>query len=151
MATADFDFLREKAVRFIGLRRGKSSGQVRQRLLRETSDEDLIQSVIAYLEEIDYVNDRRAGEMIARQYAGKKTRAKFAVRYNLEQKGVKKIIAEEIASQRPSDFDTAAELLTAYYSGQADYSYQSMSGLLNRRGYSYSIISEVIAKWTAEK
>ncbi|HHU07128.1 MAG TPA: regulatory protein RecX [Clostridiaceae bacterium] len=150
MAREDFELLREKAVKFIGLRRGKSSGQVRQRLLRETSDGDLIESVISYLEEIDYVNDRRAGEMMARQYVGKKACSKFAVQYNLIKKGVKKEIADEIAAARPSDYDTAAELLTANYSGQTEYPDQRISGLLNRRGYSYSVISEAVAKWTAE-
>ena len=149
MAIDDFDLLREKAVNFIGLRRGKSSGQVKQRLLRETLDEALIESVISYLEKIDYVNDRRAGEMMAKQYTGKKTRSRFAVQYNLVKKGVKRDIADEIAAARPSDYDTATELLDANYSGQAGYPDQRIMGLLSRRGYSYSQISGVIAKWTA--
>lgn len=151
MPVTDFDILREKAVKYLGLRRAKSSGQLRLRLAKETTDQKLIEEVISYLEEIDYINDKRAGLQMAKSYTGRRGRSRFAIQYELTGKGVKREIAEEIAAELPDDFELALDLLHAHFLGREDVDPEKMSNLLQRRGFSYFVISETIAKWQRDK
>ncbi|HHV41923.1 MAG TPA: regulatory protein RecX [Clostridiaceae bacterium] len=150
MSEKTFDKLREKAVKYLGLRRAKSSGQIRQRLRRETSDEELIEAVVAYLQDIDYVNDRRAGQLMMKSFRGRRSRSRFAVQYSLRQKGIPGNIAEELANSGPADHESAAELIRSQFNSINEDDRQRASTLLRRRGYNYEVITEVVNKCLAE-
>lgn len=151
MTELSFDILREKAVRFIGLRQNKSSGQVRARLKREGADELLIEAVINYLRDINYINDFRAGRAMMRSYQGRRFRSRLAVQYELRRKGVPRDIAEELVEELPTDHDSACQLVQARFPNPSEADRQQINNLLRSRGYDYSIIREIIDKYLAGK
>ncbi|MDI9461066.1 MAG: regulatory protein RecX [Saccharofermentanales bacterium] len=151
MPELSFDDLREKAVRFIGLRQNKSSGQVRLRLERENANGQLIEAVIDYLRDIDYIDDFRAGRAMMRNYQGRRLRSRLAVQYELKQKGVPGKIAAELAEELPTDYDSACELVQVCFPNPSVIDRQQINNLLRSRGYDYSLAREIIDKYFAEK
>ena len=151
MPELSFDALREKAVRFIGLRQNKSRGQVRTRLKREKAEVTLIEAVIDYLRDIDYIDDFRAGRAMMSSYQGRRLRSRLAVQYELKRKGVPGDIAAELAEELPTDHDSASELVQVWFPNPGETDHQRINNLLRSRGYDYSIAREIIDKYLAEK
>lgn len=151
MPELSFDDLREKAVRFIGLRQNKSSGQVRLRLKRENANGQLIEAVIDYLRDIGYIDDFRAGRAMMSSYQGRRLRSRLAVQYELKRKGVPGKIAAELVEELPADYDSAGELVEVCFPNPSVTDRQQINNLLRSRGYDYTIASEIIDKYLAEK
>ncbi|MDD2426665.1 MAG: RecX family transcriptional regulator [Eubacteriales bacterium] len=139
----DFENCRERAVLFLGLDHNKASGRVRKKLLQEDYDPDIVEAVIAYLKEIDYINDERAARIICRRYSGKRLRSRKAMQYVLNDAGVEQAAAKKIAAALPPDEDSSLELLEAYYRNSKP-EYAKALRLLARRGYSAYVSAQAV-------
>ncbi|MGI6616983.1 MAG: regulatory protein RecX [Saccharofermentanales bacterium] len=133
----DFESVREAAVTYIGIDFYKSSGSVRRNLLKKGASEALIEDVIRYLKEIDYIDDFRAAQRVTSRYRGKRLRSRRAMIEIFRRNGIEYEDAKRAASALGADEDTALELLEASFSVPAEASdFSSMRKLLFRRGYS---------------
>ena len=145
-----FENCRERAVLFLGLDRNKSSGRVRQKLKQENYDPDLVETVIDYLKEIDYINDERAARSICRRYSGKRIRSRKAMLYVLSDAGIEQGVGKNITDTLPEDEESSLQLLAAYYrNSQPEYA--KALRLLARRGYSAYISNKAINEFLSAK
>jgi regulatory protein len=142
----DFESIREAAVAYIGIDFNKSSGSVRRNLLKKGAPESLVEDVIRYLKEIDYIDDRRAAKRVASRYQGKRQRSRRAMIDVFCRNGIEYEVAKCAASVLDADEDTALELLAASFSTTADASeINAMRKLLYRRGYGENTVRRAIA------
>jgi regulatory protein len=141
----DFESIREAAVTYIGIDFYKSSGAVRRNLLKKGAPEALVEDVIRYLQEIDYIDDLRASRRVASRYRGKRLRSRRAMIDVFRRNGIEYEDAKRAASALDDDEDTAFELLVASFSTTADATdINTMRRLLYRRGYSESTACRAI-------
>ncbi len=145
-----FENCRERAVLFLGLDRNKSSGRVRQKLKQENYDPDLVETVIDYLKEIDYINDERAARSICRRYSGKRIRSRKAMLYVLSDAGIEQGVGKNITDTLPEDEESSLQLLSAYYRNTRP-EYAKALRLLARRGYSAYISNKAINEFLSAK
>ena len=145
-----FENCRERAVLFLGLDRNKSSGRVRQKLKQENYDPDLVETVIDYLKEIDYINDERAARSICRRYSGKRIRSRKAMLYVLSDAGIEQGVGKNITDTLPEDEESSLQLLAAYYRNTRP-EYAKALRLLARRGYSAYISNKAINEFLSAK
>ncbi|NLC26371.1 MAG: RecX family transcriptional regulator [Fastidiosipila sp.] len=139
----DFENCRERAVLYLGLDHNKPSGRVRKKLLRENYEPDIVDSVINYLKEIDYINDERAALSICRRYRGKRLRSRKAMQYVLKEAGIERNIIREITDFLPADDKSSLDLLKAYYR-KSKPEYTKAMRLLARRGYSGYVAQKAV-------
>lgn len=145
-SSEEFDSCRERAVAFLGLDRNKSSGRVRQKLQQESYDPDIVEAVIAYLKEIDYINDERAARYICRRYTGKRLRSRRAMQYVLNVAGIEHAVSVKIADTLSEDEESSQALLEAYYRTSIP-EYSKAMRLLARRGYSAYVSNKAVKKF----
>ncbi|NLC39555.1 MAG: RecX family transcriptional regulator [Clostridiaceae bacterium] len=145
-SNAEFDNCRERAVVFLGLDRNKSSGRVRQKLQQENYDPDIVEAVITYLKEIDYINDERAAGYICRRYTGKRLRSRKAMQYVLTGAGIEYAVSAKIAGTLAEDEESSLALLEAYYRSSIP-EYSKALRLLARRGYSAYVSGKAVKKF----
>ena len=146
----EFEECRERAVLFLGLNYNKASGRVRNKLLQETYDPDNVEAVIDYLKEIDYINDERAAQSVARRYTGKRLRSQKAMLYVFREAGVEDGVAKRVAADLLADEDSSLDLLQAFYR-KAPPSYEKAMRLLARRGYSAYIAARAVKQYLSEQ
>lgn len=139
----EFENCRERAVLFLGLDHNKASGRVRNKLLQEDYDPDIVESVINYLKKIDYINDERAAQSICRRYSGKRLRSRKAMQYVLNDAGIEYDVSKRIAADLPADEKSSLDLLEAYYRNSKPEYIKAMR-LLARRGYSGYVANKAV-------
>lgn len=142
--TPEFDKARQTAVAFIGIDHSKSSGRVRNKLLTKGVDSSIVDEVIEYLCDIDYINDRRAAKRIVSRYKGRRIRSKRAMVAVFINNGIPFKVAESVASSLEDDRDTAISLCRSTYSIISEESRLDIMKLLHRRGYPADLSREVI-------
>ncbi len=146
----EFEECRERAVLFLGLNYNKASGRVRNKLLQENYDPDIVERVIEYLIEIDYINDDRAARSVARRYTGKRLRSRKAMLYVFREAGVEDEVGKKVSADLLADEDSSLDLLRAYYR-KSPPSYEKAMRLLARRGYSAYIAATAVKKYLSEQ
>ena len=146
----EFENCRERAVLFLGLDRNKSSGRVRQKLEQENYDPDIVEAVIDYLKEIDYINDERAASSICRRYSGKRIRSRKAMLYVLNDAGIEFAVSKNITDSLPEDEESSRDLLEAYYRNTIPEFTKAMR-LLSGRGYSAYIANKAVNEFLSAK
>ena len=55
--TSDVQAARERAVSYIGISRHRTSGKIKEKLVRDGFDANVIDDVLSYLQSIDYLDD----------------------------------------------------------------------------------------------
>lgn len=146
----EFERARERAVAFIGLDRNKSSGRIRDILVRDGYAGELIEAVLAYLREIDYLNDERAADKVISRYNGRRMCSRRAMKHHLFNAGVSSDIIGEKLKQLPSDEASCRALLVALYpEGHIDDRQKALRTLA-RRGYSFDVAAHALATYRRE-
>ncbi len=143
MSSPTFDHAREIAVAYIGIDHSKSSGRVRDNLKKKGVDEKTTEQVIEYLKSIDYVDDRRAAQRVARRYRGRRLRSKRAMVYVFLQNGIEMDVAKDVADSLEDDRSTALELCESMYPSPDPSLEIDMMKLLTRRGYHAGLARDV--------
>ena len=88
-----FEVAKEKAIRYIALSR-KTSYEVKTKLSKIGVDEDIIDKVIEYLIDLDYINDKEYVDAYVRQCMRLQSHSIYEIKNKLLQKGIKKDIIE---------------------------------------------------------
>jgi len=144
-----FDKARETAVAYIGIDRFKSSGKVRDNLRKKGVDGKTADQVIEYLRSIDYIDDRRAAQRVARRYTGRSLRSKRAMFQVFLRNGIPSDIARDEAEALVDDRDTGLQLCRASFAVPDREQEPLMMKLLTRRGYAPDISRAIVRRFVA--
>lgn len=138
-----------RALNLLGYR-ARSSGEVRQRLRRSEYAEETVETVIARLKEIGYLDD----EQYARDLAREKSR-KYGPRRvygdlrkgGLDEAAAWNVVEDEFAgrSEAAEAFEAAARRYNTVEGSVAQA--RRVYGFLMRRGYSAEVCAEVASKY----
>jgi regulatory protein len=136
----------EKAVRFVSYR-PRSETELRQHLRRKQLDDALIEEVIARLRRYNYLNDDEFAAYWVEQRETFKPRSPMALRQELRQKGVDSETIDR-AVDDIDELDAARRAAEKRLNQLARLPYDQfrakLGGYLQRRGFSYGVIREVI-------
>ncbi len=90
----DFEIAKEKAIKYIGISK-KTKFEVYSKLKRLNYDDDIIEKVICYIEDLGYINDYEYVDAYIRQCMRLFNYSIYEIKNKLLQKGIKKDIIEE--------------------------------------------------------
>lgn len=145
IVSLEFEKARQLAIAYIGIDHSKSSGRVRQNLLKKGVDPKLADEVVDYFIVRDYIDDRRAAKRVAARYKGRRTRSKRAMVQVFIQNGVDIAVAKKIAEDLPDDRETALLLCRAHIPNPTKDDDMTLLKLLARRGYAIGLSRDIIA------
>ncbi len=89
-----FEFAKEKALRYLLVSK-KTEQEVRDKLKKLKVDNDIIDKVINYLTELNYINDEEYLDAYIRQCMRLLNYSVFEIKQKMLQKGIKKCIIEK--------------------------------------------------------
>ncbi|MCP4359976.1 MAG: hypothetical protein GY796_18370 [Chloroflexi bacterium] len=137
---------KQSAIRFITYR-PRSTAEVQQNLQKKGFNDDVIAQAVTRLEEADLLDDAAFARFWVEQRETFKPRSHFALRQELRQKGVSEYMIDNILT---SVDETAAARRAAQKKlyhwqklPQNEFS-AKLGAYLQRRGFSYSIIRDVL-------
>lgn len=138
----------QKSLHFLSFR-ARSEQEIRHYLQKKDADENTIAAVIDRLRQQHYLDDSD----FARQWVESRTRSKpkgkRALRHELRQKGISDAAIEQATSEIDETNLAWRAAQKARYRWKAlDTSVrrQKISAFLARRGFSYDVISDIVAK-----
>jgi regulatory protein len=126
--------------------RPRSLQETRRHLKKKDYPEDVIEHVLERLEAVELLNDTAFARYWVEQRETFKPRSKMALQQELRQKGVARDVIEEAVAEID---ELAAASKAAHSKARRWYSLpwqefrKKLSGFLQRRGFSYAVISEV--------
>ena len=139
-----FEEARQKAAAFIGIDRSKSSGRVRQNLLKKGIVPKVADEVVDYFIKIDYINDQRAAAAVAARYHGRKIRSRRCMKDVFIRNGIDADVAGQYVLRLDEDRETATRLCRHAFPDASPGQETEMMKLLTRRGYPAGLAREVI-------
>lgn len=149
----EFQKLLNQAFRLIS-RRPRSEKEVHDYLRRKKSPPELIEKVIKKLKQLKQINDLEFARWWVEQRSTFRPRGKFGLKMELRQKGVNEKIIKQVIDEKVKELPLAQKLaqkkFKAYKNLPREERYQKMSAFLARRGFSWEIIKEVVAKFLKE-
>jgi len=137
---------KKNALRFVSYR-PRSVYEVQTHLQRKAFDEETIEQVLAYLNGLELLDDVAFAQYWIEQRETFRPRSRYALGQELRQKG----ISREIVAAALEEVDEtaaarrAAEKQANRWAGlPEDVFKEKMAGFLQRRGFSYDIIREIL-------
>jgi regulatory protein len=129
--------------------RQKTETEMYKALQRKGFDEVYIEYTINYLKKNKYINDFEYAKMYINDKQNLYKYGPIRIRFDLLRKGIsKEIINSILVINSDDEYDNAFELALkkqSSYIGQDKYSiYRKLGGFLQRKGYSYDVISRVL-------
>lgn len=101
----DFEVAKEKAIRYIGISR-KTEYEVFQKLKKLKFDDEIINKVIEYIKNLNYLNDHEYVDAYIRQCMRLQNYSIYEIKNKLLQKCIKKdIIDEKLEVLYESDYE----------------------------------------------
>ncbi|MBI4674647.1 MAG: regulatory protein RecX [Chloroflexi bacterium] len=139
---------REQALRYLQVR-PRSERELRVQLRKKKYSEEIINQVIARLNDVKLVGDRDFAKFWVENREGFKPRSKRALQYELRQKGVAQ---QEIAravkkvDERDSAYRAAHAQALRWKELDASSFREKLSGFLARRGFDYTVTRETVKR-----
>lgn len=132
--------------------RNRTEKEIREYLLRKNAPLEIIASIISKLYEQKFLDDEKFARSWVAFRARLKPKGKFALKKELQQKGISKEIIEKIFSEEneelPDELTQATALVASRVkrlrSEKIQIIYQKAGGFLMRRGYSWDIAKKTI-------
>ena len=148
---SDLSQAQDYALKLISYR-DRSREEIQVRMKRKGFEKDVIEEVLRYLESQKYLDDRRFAEVWAYDRL-RKNYGRRRVIWELREKGVNQEIIDEVVKEIYSAVDEIGMALDLV--NRRGYSLESAqdkgvarraSGFLRRRGFSFSVIREVMGR-----
>jgi len=148
---SDLSQAQDYALKLISYRE-RSREEIQVRMKRKGFEKDVIEEVLRYLESQKYLDDRRFAEVWAYDRL-RKNYGRWRVIWELREKGVNQEIIDEVVKEIYSAVDEIGMALDLV--NRKGYSLESAqdkgvarraSGFLRRRGFSFSVIREVMGR-----
>ena len=135
------------AFRYIGYQ-PRTESEIRGKLVTSDFSEMLIDDVISELKDKEYLNDCSFAKQWMESRSESKPRSRYMLSLELKRKGVDEKIISSVLESIPEDIELAMKLGKKYirkFSNLSDVDFKKkLSGVLSRKGFSYSITKEII-------
>ena len=148
---SDLSLAQDYALRLLSYRE-RSRQEVQARMERKGFQRDVIQKVLRYLESQKYLDDKRFAELWTHNRL-KRRYGKGRIVLELREKGVNQEIIDEVVKKTYSTVDEIGMALDLVKrkgynleSAEDQRALRRASGFLRRRGFSFSIIREVMSR-----
>ncbi len=148
---AAVDAALEAGLRLLGVR-PRSEAELQQRLRRKGFPESVIHEALTRLRRLGYVDDRAFAEVWVAQRQAANPRGAAALRQELRSKGVSPELINDVVDEDPeSELAAARELVRKHQQRlqrvDAKTAQRRLAGLLQRRGFSWSVIRAVLREY----
>lgn len=139
-----------KALNFLSYRQ-RSEKELYESLKRKGYESLYIDKAIEYCKEQGYVDDKAFAESFMKDKLNLNKLGTERIRYELMSKGISRdIIDKVLVVDKDDQFEAALNLaekkLPSYKNDDANKRYRKLSGFLQRKGYTFDIISKVMKK-----
>jgi regulatory protein len=128
--------------------RNYTAKELKERLVREDYPAREVEWAIRWLIEIGYVNDRLTAELFVDYRNRFRPTGVRGLRFELEQKGVDPETIDAVINSPSQDYALAYDLAKARLAKlqhlPVHRQYQRIGGLLERRGFSWDVITRVL-------
>lgn len=133
----------------------KSKKDVYTKLMRKGYEEEFILKAIEYCEDRNYINDKLYAENFIKDKTNINKYGSNRIRYDLISKGVSKDIIDEVLDlDHDEEYERAIELahkkMKSYKNDDKAAIYRKLGGFLQRRGYTYDVVSKVLREALGE-
>lgn len=138
----DYITAKEKAIKYIGISK-KTSFEVSKKLKTIGAEQEVIDKVIEYLEELEYIDDVEYVELYIKQNVKLLKYSVYELKQKLLQKGIKaSIIESKFESNLPLDYETIV-INKIISSKLRDYDENKRKEYLYRRGFKLDNLGEI--------
>ncbi len=143
--------VKQKAMRYLTLKY-RSEKEVKQKLMRDAFDEDIIESAISELKSIGYINDLIFTQKYIYDRSKLKPKSKRMLKYELLNKGVDESIIDSVLDSWEVDDMTVAIGLVkkkfGKYNLKDEKIYKKAFAFLRHRGFETNVIIDVLKQFT---
>jgi len=145
-----FTQAKEKALRYLGYR-ARTRKEITGKL--EEYPEEIVNEVLAMLEEYGYVDDLKFAEEYADARVRNKGYGKLRLRQELREKGVDPLAIDTVLSELEFDeVESAVEKLRRKASGSlTEKEKKRYSGYLERQGFGYDVIRQAFKRYEEDE
>jgi len=138
----------EYTLKFLSYRE-RSQKEVYDRLKIRGYDEDKINNAINYCLDKNYINDTRFAETFIQEKTEINKLGSYRIKQELSIKGISREIIEEVLEpDYEQELEMATELalkkVSSYKNDNRYAQYRKLGGYLQRRGYNFDIVREVL-------
>jgi len=135
------------ALKFLSFR-SRSIKEVRDFLSKKGLPEKEIENLINYLVELGFLDDKKFAKTWIEERQKYKNKSRLALKLELQKKGVKPEIIEELLNESSNDYEIAKEFIKKKRARFANLDWDSFvqkaAGGLRQRGFSWDTIKKVI-------
>lgn len=129
--------------------RQRTEKEIRDSLSRKGFNEESINKAIDFCIEYNYIDDKKFAQSFSRDKVNLNKLGPERIKYELRIKGVDKDIINEVLHVKYDDQfqmakDLALKKISSYKNDDRNAQYRKLSGFLQRKGYSYGVISKVL-------
>lgn len=129
--------------------RQRSEKEIYTSLKKKGYEDFYIENAIAYCKEQKYLDDRAFAKAFIRDKINLNKLGEQRIKYELLRKGISQDIIDDVLildedEQFEAAFQLAEKRLPSYRKDDRNATYRKLSGFLQRRGYSFDIVSKVM-------
>lgn len=131
--------------------RPRSEKEIREKMNLKGYDTEVINKTIEYLKEFSYINDKEFAKEFAKIKSNKYGRNR--IKMELTNKGINEEIINDVIDTLINDdseyekaFELAMKKMKIYKDDDRNAIYRKLGSYLQRKGFSYDIISKVLRK-----
>ena len=129
--------------------RQRSEKEIYTALKRKDYEEVYIEKAIEYCRDQKYLDDRAFAKAFIKDKLNINKLGEQRIKYELQKKGVSQAIIDDVlVLDRDDQFEVAFQLaekkLPSYRNDDKNAVYRKLSGFLQRKGYSFEIVSKVM-------
>ena len=143
----------QRALQILNIR-PRSASEIRQKLDKHGTDEEIIQEVENRLQENGFIDDARFARLWVENRSEFRPRGKRALSYELMQRGIDQQIIDQALEEVDED-DLAYRAAKAHYRKVRNLEWKDfrkkMFGFLSRRGFNYGVCKPIVTRvWEEE-
>ena len=142
----------QKALQFISFK-PRTTQQTIERLEKHGISQSLIETIIARLKKLEYLNDRRFAQNWVENRCLYKPRGSRLIQAELQKKGISTVLISEVVSEideKPLAVAAAQKRAPRWKTLPVFDFRKKMYAFLSRKGFSYDTVSEIIPQITQD-
>ncbi|MAT43222.1 MAG: RecX family transcriptional regulator [Anaerolineaceae bacterium] len=154
LAKDEIEVAYQRALKFLSYK-ARSAHEVAQKLTKVGFSDEVTNIVIDRLLTKEYLNDKKFASLWVENRSAFRPRSYRVLSWELKQKKISEDIIQEVLAEADTELELAESAAQKYYRRLENLDYESfqkrLSGYLARRGFSYSIVKQVVKNLWEEK
>jgi regulatory protein len=154
LAKDEIEVAYQRALKFLSYK-ARSAHEVQQKLSQVGFSEEVINIVVDRLLTKEYLDDKKFAELWVENRSAFRPRSYRVLSWELKQKKISEDIIQDVLQNADAEINLAEAAAQKYLRRLENLDYETfqkkMSGFLARRGFSYSIVKQVVKKLWEEK